>query len=277
MKINTLTPSPLVRIRWLTYACFEIQADGVSIVIDPYIGVSKYTDLTAEAIEKTDYVLLSHTHFDHVTDIRYLMDKFGARVLCGQLSADSLTRWLDCNPMFVYPMNPGLELDFGACKIQALYGRHTSLRRDCNECLEYVKPVAFEQAGMCGEASDEMQRIGSLEYTNFLITLNNGTRIVFYGGTDTPEAVPILRGARPDILLTQFTSMNSHDFSNFMAAIGPKYIIPHHMDSSWPQEEYEARLERCGARLADKAPGMVLITPEHGQWYEFSMGVSPVK
>ena len=277
MKINSLTPSPLVRIRWLTYACFEIQADGVSIVIDPYIGVSKYTDLTAEAIEKADYVLLSHTHFDHVTDIRFLMDKFGARVLCGQLSADSLTRWLDCNPMFVYPMNPGLELDFGACKIQALYGRHTSLRRDCNECLEYVKKVAFEQAGMCGEASDEMQRIGSLEYTNFLITLNNGTRIVFYGGTDTPEAVPILRGARPDILLTQFTSMNSHDFSNFMAAIGPKYIIPHHMDSSWSQEEYEARLERCGARLADKAPGMVLITPEHGQWYEFSMGVSPVR
>ena len=277
MKINETVLTPQVRIRWLTYATFEIQADGVSIVIDPYIGASKYTDLTAECIEKADYILLSHAHFDHVTDIKYLMDKFGARLLCGQLSADCTSRWLDCSPMFVYPMNPGLELDFGACKVQALFGRHTKLIRNCLPLAEHVTKAAFERAGMSGEAAAEMQRIGSLEYTNFLITLKDGTRIVFYGGTNTPEAVPILRAARPDILISQFTSMSPQDYSDFIAAIGPKYVLPHHMDSKWPQEEYEALLEESSALLAEKDPRAVLITPEHGQWYQFSTGISPIK
>jgi len=122
-----------------------------------------------------------------------------------------------------------------------------------------------------------MQRIGPLEYTNFLITLKNGTRIAFYGGEDLPEARATLREAAPDILLTQFTSYNSHTCSEFVAAVSPRVVIPHHMDYVWDKADYEARFERTAAAVAQKSPGTLFITPEHGEWMEFSLSVTPAK
>lgn len=80
MNINALIRLPQVRLRWLTCSCFEVKTpDGYSIVIDPYIGESKATELTAQDIEGADLILVSHTHYDHITDVKYLMDKFGSR------------------------------------------------------------------------------------------------------------------------------------------------------------------------------------------------------
>jgi len=278
MKINELHSTPLVRLRWLTVAALEIKVGDTTFVIDPYVTASTSSDLTAGVFEGADYILISHTHYDHITDINYLMEKFGAKVLCGQLSADPLTKWLDCNPIDVYPMTPGLEVDFGAAKVKALYGRHSNLGKPFSAVDAVpIEGTLYEKPGVDLQISRQLRWLGVTEYTNYLITLPNGLRIVFYGGFDLPEARIMLRDIRPDILITQFTAYNSHTFSEFVSAIAPKYVIPHHMDYVWPPEQYEARFERCGAMLAEKCPGTTLITPEQGKWYEFSMGVSPVK
>ena len=113
-----------IRIKWLTIACFEMQFGGTTVVSDPCIGARPGNDLTWENIENCDLITLSHCHWDHVTDIPALMERFPAPLLTGTLTAMPVVRWLDCYPGRVYPMDAGLELDFGDVKVKSLFGRH---------------------------------------------------------------------------------------------------------------------------------------------------------
>ena len=111
---------PEVSIRWLTIACFEIRVGDFRIVIDPCIGESPRAPFGPEVIEGADIVLLSHTHWDHITDLAYVMEKFHCPVLCGELSAPALIEMLNANPHDVYPVTPNLELDFGGAGARAV-------------------------------------------------------------------------------------------------------------------------------------------------------------
>lgn len=48
-------------ITWYGHACFKIETDGYSVVIDPFTGVPGYDELHLEA----NCVVASHGHFDH--------------------------------------------------------------------------------------------------------------------------------------------------------------------------------------------------------------------
>ena len=74
MKIeHAVHMRPALRLRWLTIACFEVQIGDFSIVIDPCIAASKRAPFGPEVVEKADVLLLSHGHWDHITDIKNLM------------------------------------------------------------------------------------------------------------------------------------------------------------------------------------------------------------
>ena len=115
------------RLRWLGCACYEMDFGGLTVVSDPYITDNKKTELTWEDVEHCDLITLSHTHYDHTLDIPALMKKYGARLLCGELAAPLMLKWIDCNPMEILPLEPNVELDFDAVKIKALWGQHIRL------------------------------------------------------------------------------------------------------------------------------------------------------
>ncbi len=50
-----------MKITYHGHACFTVESEGYSIVLDPYKGVRGYEDVDLEANE----VLCSHGHFDH--------------------------------------------------------------------------------------------------------------------------------------------------------------------------------------------------------------------
>ena len=50
-----------MKITYNGHACFTVESDGYSIVLDPYKGVRGFGDIDLEANE----VLCSHSHFDH--------------------------------------------------------------------------------------------------------------------------------------------------------------------------------------------------------------------
>ena len=51
----------MVEVIWKGHACFELQGDSLTIVHDPFTGISGVPDPKAEA----DIVLCSHSHSDH--------------------------------------------------------------------------------------------------------------------------------------------------------------------------------------------------------------------
>ena len=101
-----------VRIKWLGCAAFEMDFGGLTVVNDPYITANKKNSLTWEDVEKCDIITVTHSHYDHISDIPELIKKFNPLVLSAQITSLALLKWIDMCPMKLYPVNAGLELDF---------------------------------------------------------------------------------------------------------------------------------------------------------------------
>ena len=74
---------PRTEITWWGHAAFTVKTPGGTVLaIDPFFqnGKSPRKDL-AETIEKVDYVLVSHGHFDHVGDAVALAKRSGAKLI----------------------------------------------------------------------------------------------------------------------------------------------------------------------------------------------------
>ena len=77
--------------RWLGTACFEIVLpSGKTMVLDPYMDDSYTAPIRSDQIEGCDYILITHGHFDHVTDVGKLADRFGPKIFCSDTTANAL-------------------------------------------------------------------------------------------------------------------------------------------------------------------------------------------
>lgn len=256
----------IVELRWLSIACFEFHLGDSTIISDPCVTNSPGTPLDVSVFNAADLVFLTHTHWDHVTDLPALEKQFQPKILVGALSALSLTRWLNCNSSRIYPMTSHLELDFGTYKIQALFGRHTDVGQSF---LDVTKRI--NQNPLVGQNRDlqDMQAWGSLEYCNYLITTKSGIKILLWGNNASIEQVNMIRGFQPDIAILQFSRQSPEEIAQFAQAIGTHLIIPHHMDLYQTEDVYRPRIAQLQRIFEDLDPNGVVLSPVHGQWYRY--------
>ena len=254
-----------IDIKWLAVSSFEIKIGDFTIVTDPFITECKGTDLTYEAVENCDAICLGHAHWDHITDIPRLCEKFKPMVLCGDITAIPLAQWLNYTPSLIYPMYPNLELDFDKVKIRALYGRHKILKsgKGYNDLVEKINENEYCQAD-AGIAA--LQGVGTMEYRNFLFTAPNGTKILIWGNTPTPEQINICKALAPDIAIIQrdTPSKSIEERADFAAKIGCKVLIPHHHDVK--DKEDPIYVEKFKEEFLKRVPDGTFITPKHGEW-----------
>ncbi len=258
-----------ISVRWLTIACFEIRIGDFTVVIDPCVGESWNAPFDASVLDRADLILLSHTHWDHITDLKYLMDRFGCPVLCGELSAPALIRMLNANPHDVYPVTPNLELDFEAVRVKALFARHTNQHRTYAELNDpaHQRPwVNTQERFTCGF-------YGDLEYRDYLITTPSGVKLLFWGSNNSPEQRAILRSLKPDVALMQFTKQTPEDLAALAEAGSVKVLIPHHMDLAMKDEEYLPRIPLLEQAVHARVPGCTVVTPERLKWYHMGFSV----
>lgn len=255
-----------IRIKWLTIACFEMQFGNTTVVTDPCIGVSPNNDLTWENIDNCDIITLSHSHWDHITDLPAMLDKYPAPLLTGTLTAMPMLRWLDCNPSRIYPMDANLELDFGEVKIMSLFGRHCTLPFHSVTALE----AHFKKNPICtsSQAMFDLQVLGSLEYRNYLFTDKNGTKLLIWGNDVVPTQVNMLKELQPEICILQLSKQDPVEIATMAAEIGAKVLIPHHMDLKKTREEYLPNVERCRDEFLKLVPDGRFVDPINGQWID---------
>jgi len=59
-----------IKLRWLGFACFEIVLPSGKVqVTDPFIDYSQSSPIKSSEVTGADYIALTHTHFDHCTDL----------------------------------------------------------------------------------------------------------------------------------------------------------------------------------------------------------------
>ena len=252
-------------IKWLAVTSFEMRFNNLTVVTDPYITECVGTDVTWENVENCDIICLGHAHWDHITDIPRLIEKFQPKLLCGDQTAMPLAKWLNYTPSLIYPMYPDNELDFGDVKIRALYGRHTNLGQGFNDLCKRIEgnELCSKDPGIAS-----LQAIGSLEYRNFLFTLPNGTKILLWGNDPTIEQINLCKEIKPDIAIVQRSSNREQmkEKAKFVAEIGCKILIPHHhdfrgVDDASVVEDFKEEFLRL-------VPDGVFISPEHGKWID---------
>jgi L-ascorbate metabolism protein UlaG (beta-lactamase superfamily) len=69
-------------ITWYGHSAFVVRTPGGTVIaIDPWLGNPKAPQGAAEKLEKVDYVLVSHGHFDHVGDAVAIGKRTGAKLV----------------------------------------------------------------------------------------------------------------------------------------------------------------------------------------------------
>ena len=109
-----------MRVSFHGHAVVQIQTNGKTILIDPFITGNPLTDLKAMELHP-DAILLTHGHNDHVGDTVELAKKNDAMVIG---NAD-LTDYLDGQGVRTHGMHIGgaYQFDFGKVKLtQAFHG-----------------------------------------------------------------------------------------------------------------------------------------------------------
>src|SRR3954453_10684759 len=69
-----------VDVRWLGQSCFELKADGVTVLTDPFLSGNPKAAAAADEVE-ADAILLTHGHADHLGDTVDIAKRTGATVV----------------------------------------------------------------------------------------------------------------------------------------------------------------------------------------------------
>lgn len=256
-----------IRLKWLSCACYEIEIDGKTILTDPFITDNPDSPCSVDDVEGCDIMTLSHGHYDHITDFPVLVKRYPETpILCGPLTAMPLVKWLDCDPMFVYPVESNLELDFDWVKVKALFGHHNDLRDTFSGLCKRLdeNPISQKFPDM-----HDLNAVGNLEYRNFLFTAPDGRKILIWGSRPTVDMLNMISGLGADIAILQRNKRDPAQLARFAKATGAKVILPHHMDLHEGPEGYLPSVEQTRDEYSKIAPDGRFIIPEHNVWYEF--------
>ncbi len=109
------------------HACFEITVNEKKLLFDPFITLNPLAKhINIENI-KTDYILITHAHSDHIADAELIANNCGASII----APDEICSWLEKKGIKKsYPLAIGgkIKLDFGTVKM--VVAQHSSSFKD---------------------------------------------------------------------------------------------------------------------------------------------------
>lgn len=114
-----------MQITWLGHASFKIAIGGQVLLIDPWLtGNPMLTeDQHDAAVEGATHILLTHAHFDHVSDTVGLARKLDIPVV-GQF--DLMGYWEEKEKISTVGFNKGGTVDLGGVKVTMVHAVHST-------------------------------------------------------------------------------------------------------------------------------------------------------
>ncbi|MBT9777504.1 MBL fold metallo-hydrolase [Clostridium sp. MCC353] len=260
-----------IKIRWIYAACYEIKLpNGITIVTDPFITPKVPAgEFCLDQMEGADYILLTHTHYDHISDLKELTLRFHSKIVGGSIAMRELIRVFDLPFDSMYPVNAGETLIFPEFRLEVSRARHNLLN----------KPE-LPASDLCGASKriygvdgfDEIQAYGYIESLDFMITCSDNTRIMMASGISALlNGFQTAKEKAPNILLRQTANQQPpEEYGQMLSKYHAAVTLPFHHENlerkgGWVLSEY---MDQAGQALRKINPASVLLNPEPYRWYQ---------
>jgi L-ascorbate metabolism protein UlaG (beta-lactamase superfamily) len=112
-----------MKFTYLGHSCFSVVAGGKTLLFDPFITPNELASAINVDLVKADYIFVSHGHFDHMTDVKRIADRTGAKVLGNW----ELYEWFNKRGIKnTHPINPGGQFVFDFGVVKCFAAQHSS-------------------------------------------------------------------------------------------------------------------------------------------------------
>ena len=219
-----------VELTWLGHGTWLIEASGQRIVLDPFLDDNPKAPRKAADIE-TDFILVSHGHFDHMANVASIAQRTGAMVVANY----EITEWFRTKHGMenVLGMNlgGGVQLPFGHVKMTLAF--HSS-----------TLPDGSSGGCPCG----------------FLLTLEGGKKVYFACDTALFEDMRRIGAAGIDLAVLpigDLFTMGPEDACEAVRLIQPRRVAPDHYNT-WPPIAQDAQAWAASVRQSTAAQPVVV-------------------
>ncbi|MFD6952695.1 MBL fold metallo-hydrolase [Nocardiopsis sp. TSRI0078] len=277
--------------RWLGTSGWRVDMPGrSSVLVDPFLtrfttglfdpdrefdpGTALTVDASAVDEHTADIgdggvVLVTHSHWDHFSDVPHIATTTGARIV-GTLTTYHLAQAMGVPVGQVAPVRGGEVLDFDGCVVEVVSSRHS---RNADHS------VAF--AGVRVEVPREPATIADLpegDTLAFQVTPPSGPSVFFMGASDFAERE--VAGLAPDVAMVALpaTSSTYEYVPRLLEALDrPGTVVPVHWDH-FERELVNPPVDGTGkgmgvaeftALVRRVSPGSRVVVPEYLTSYTF--------
>jgi len=274
-----------IQLKYLGTAGWQISDGKISVLIDPYIsrvklgtgpGISpddnrqtvKRSDYFVSdtvsidsLVQKTDFILVHHSHFDHLSDVPYIAKKTGAKVI-GTETTCNILRAYGIPDEQLYPVRGGEDYQFENFAVRVIPSIHSALNDK-----HYLDSRTYTEVP---EAP--------LKVSEFI----EGSSLMFLARFDRHEVLTMgsmnfvereLVGLEPDILLAGVnrSQLGLYKYNERLLAVTnkPKWIIPTHWDNFRlpygfsQQDAVDQKLLPFAEDVKRLSPETKVLIPEH--------------
>jgi L-ascorbate metabolism protein UlaG (beta-lactamase superfamily) len=243
-----------IALRWLGTAGWEISDGSTIILIDPYLSRlngprppgagSAGTPMPGDTrklygwddaavpdeavvdahIQRANFILVTHTHYDHVLDVPYIAAKTRATVI-GTESTQNVLRAYNVPEEQLITVRGGEDYDFGAFSLKVIPSLHSPLDRKHYFSSE-TAPTGMKAPLTLRQMHPEG---GTLAY----LVRFHGHQILAFGGMNYIERE--MQGLKPDLVLVGAAGSHRelYDYcGRLMRALQfPALVLPTHWDN----------------------------------------------
>ncbi|MFJ3091389.1 MBL fold metallo-hydrolase [Streptomyces sp. NPDC086838] len=282
------TPSTGSRsFRWLGTSGWRIDVDGRTVLFDPYITrfktglfcgafkadtkLASDPELIKDRIGHPEVVLVSHSHWDHISDVPYIAKTTGARIIGTETTFHLLVAFgVDSGQISV--VKGGEILDFAGITIEVVSSRHSR-----NKNYSYFAPGTLHAPP--AEPPATISDLPEGDTLAFQVTVGGGGPSAFLmGASDFSERA--LEGLRPDLAMIAVPASTAtfRYAPRLLRALGePGVVVPVHWDnfeqplSEPPRHDPTMDLNDFVAQVHQASPTSRVVVPDYRTTYGSDM------
>ncbi len=147
----------MVKLTWYGHAAWLAEFERHTVIIDPFLKDNPKSPVKPSDLKKIDFVVVTHTHSDHIGDAYEISKEKGAKLVSlyeNIIEADKS----GVKEENIAAMNIGTQVDFGGIKIGFVQAVHSA---NCTGTVITADNVTIYHAGDTGLFGD-MKLIGEM-------------------------------------------------------------------------------------------------------------------